>query len=198
MLRQSVQGRKILHEVNYEQPLSDDTRKALMQTIVATVLAKRKSVQKKEILEIASQITQLFPKEDVSFYINVESGRGILYNRFTNQMKALKQHTGECSSLKRRLNENETSTDDMENVVDDQERISHEFVMRLPANTDFHALSDHWKRSSRLRMKNFRESAEKEGLASMYTALQRSDGYMLVCQFDLKGIKIVYTINEIT
>ncbi|KAG5685150.1 hypothetical protein PVAND_014342 [Polypedilum vanderplanki] len=67
-----------------------------------------------------------------------------------------------------------------EESFDEQEISSNDFVKSIPANIDYNSLIDHWKKSSKIRLKTFKEASQKTDLAKLYRALERPDGYMLI------------------
>lgn len=165
-----------------QSKLERATKSELCDMICSYFFAKQQLISSKEMQLLADDIEYKFPKELSSIYFSKSDNKlsGILYDKYNNKLKALRR----CQlmpgiSRKRKAEETDDLRSNKNQAFTQDEVTSNDFVKYTTANIDFNLLQSHWRRSSRVRIDNYRQMNEQK-FSTVYRALLRPDGHELV------------------
>lgn len=98
----SSEDGKVLKLKFESKEITNKERRNLCSIISRFYLEKNTCLSKKELGEIAGDISDTFPDETAALYVDVKLGKGMLYDKYNNNLKELRKKNVLPSSHRKR------------------------------------------------------------------------------------------------
>jgi len=170
--------------MDIEKKLDKKSESLVCHVITSYFITNKVELSLADISFLADEIEKSFPLERASSYFDKSTKRGPLYDKYHNLLRSVRN--AYSSSKKIKLMKHDEATRKIQSYSEDEVQ-SNDFVKTASNNNDMDIFTNHWTRSSKIRIDYLRRNKDVS-VTSIYQVLKRPDGYILVSFYFLKQL----------